>query len=82
MRRLIARLIAIYQQTISPDHGAWRHNHPYGFCRFYPSCSEYTRQAVLRFGPGRGLWLGLRRLLRCYPWSRGGVDLVPQSLQR
>jgi len=48
-----------------------------GSCRFVPTCSEYTLEAVERHGPWRGGWLGLKRILRCHPWSKGGVDLVP-----
>ena len=46
-------------------------------CRFYPTCSEYAAQAIAAHGPGWGLWLGLRRLLRCHPWHPGGMDPVP-----
>lgn len=45
-------------------------------CRFYPSCSEYTQQAVQKFGVKRGLVKGLTRVLRCNPFFEGGVDLV------
>jgi len=46
-------------------------------CKFLPSCSEYAYIALSRFGLVRGSWLALRRLLRCHPWSNGGVDPVP-----
>jgi putative membrane protein insertion efficiency factor len=45
-------------------------------CRFYPSCSEYAIDAVSRYGPLKGSYLALRRLLRCHPWHRGGYDPV------
>ncbi|HDZ20001.1 MAG TPA: membrane protein insertion efficiency factor YidD [Phycisphaerae bacterium] len=63
---LMARL---YQLTLSPLIG--------GHCRFAPTCSRYFVQAVLRHGALRGGWLGLRRLVRCHPLARGGVDPVP-----
>jgi putative membrane protein insertion efficiency factor len=46
-------------------------------CRFYPSCSQYAEQALLRHGAWRGGWLAVRRVCRCGPWHPGGVDPVP-----
>lgn len=46
-------------------------------CRFTPTCSEYTYQAVKKYATGRGLWLGFKRILRCHPWNKGGFDPVP-----
>lgn len=69
-------LISLYQKTLSLDHGPLKFLHPYGYCRFHPTCSEYSRQAVERFGTIKGVWLGLRRLFRCHPWSKGGFDPV------
>jgi putative membrane protein insertion efficiency factor len=48
-------------------------------CRFYPSCSAYTEQALQEHGALRGGWLAARRLCRCGPWHPGGVDPVPPS---
>jgi putative membrane protein insertion efficiency factor len=77
MRRLLLGAIALYQQTLSPDHGLLRGRFPHGFCRFYPSCSEYMRLSILRHGLFRGLWLGMGRVLRCNPFRVPGVDKVP-----
>ena len=48
-------------------------------CKFYPSCSHYAAQAVRILGARRGSWLALRRVSRCHPFTRGGVDLVPDA---
>ncbi|MGE9808344.1 MULTISPECIES: membrane protein insertion efficiency factor YidD [unclassified Janibacter] len=48
-------------------------------CRYYPSCSAYAVTALERFGPIKGTWLAVRRLLRCHPWAPGGVDHVPMA---
>lgn len=47
-------------------------------CRFYPTCSCYAHEAIEKFGPVRGLWLSLKRLVRCHPFAEGGVDPVPE----
>jgi hypothetical protein len=47
-------------------------------CRFYPTCSEYMRQAIQLHGPAHGVWLGLKRLGRCHPFHEGGFDPVPR----
>jgi len=48
-------------------------------CLYRPTCSEYAYVALHRFGPWRGSWLALRRFLRCHPFARGGLDLVPEK---
>ena len=62
-------LIRAYQLAISPMLG--------NRCRFYPSCSEYSMEALRHHGLFRGLWLTVRRLGRCHPWHPGGFDPVP-----
>ncbi|MHB8693703.1 MAG: membrane protein insertion efficiency factor YidD [Solirubrobacteraceae bacterium] len=68
VRKVLVAPIRAYQRLISPLFGSR--------CRYYPSCSEYAVQAIERFGILRGLVLAGWRLLRCNPWSAGGVDPV------
>ena len=75
MRKVALFLIKIYQCTLSPDHGPFKRFFPRGVCKFYPTCSEYGHKAIEKQGVIGG---GLRtawRILRCNPWSSGGVDL-------
>jgi putative membrane protein insertion efficiency factor len=67
-------LIRLYQKTFSPDHGFFKKFFPYGYCRFYPTCSEYTYQAIDKYGIFKGSALGFWRVLRCNPWNPGGED--------
>ena len=69
MKQILLGLIKIYQKTVS------RALPP--TCRFTPSCSEYTYQAIAKYGALRGGWMGLRRISRCHPWNPGGYDPVP-----
>ncbi|MPZ42127.1 MAG: membrane protein insertion efficiency factor YidD [Betaproteobacteria bacterium] len=69
MSRLIVALIQAYRYALSPLFGP--------SCRFHPSCSEYALEAVSRHGSLRGVWLALKRVLRCNPWHCGGHDPVP-----
>ncbi|MBM4462720.1 MAG: membrane protein insertion efficiency factor YidD [Chloroflexi bacterium] len=69
MKGLALRLIRLYQSTWS------KHAPP--ACRFAPSCSQYTYEAIEKYGVLKGCWLGTRRILRCHPFSAGGFDPVP-----
>lgn len=82
MRRVLVVLIQLYQRTLSFDHGWFRHLYPGGFCRFYPSCSEYGRQCIENHGVLKGGWLTGRRILRCNPMNPGGIDEPPAKRRR
>ena len=69
MTRIALGVIRVYQATLSHLFG--------GQCRYYPSCSQYTYEAVGRYGWLRGGLMGLRRVGRCHPFARGGYDPVP-----
>ena len=68
-QRLFTGAIRLYQITLSQVMPP--------SCRFYPSCSEYTLQAIAKYGVLKGGWLGARRILRCHPFHPGGYDPVP-----
>lgn len=76
MKYLIMVLIKIYQKTLSFDHGPLKYLYPHGFCRFSPTCSQYTYEAVKKYGSVKGSWLGAKRIIRCNPWNEGGYDPV------
>jgi putative membrane protein insertion efficiency factor len=78
VKKAVLKLIRIYQQTLSPDTGWFSYKYPYGFCRFYPHCSEYGYLAIEKYGIFKGFLLLLRRLSRCQPFNRGGTDLLPE----
>jgi len=69
MQKFLLFLIRAYQLTLSPYFGQ--------HCRFTPSCSNYTKEAIERHGPWRGSWLGIKRIARCHPFCDGGEDPVP-----
>lgn len=69
MKVIILILIRLYQLTLTPFLGKC--------CRFYPTCSTYGAEAIRKYGAWKGGILALKRLSKCHPWHRGGVDLVP-----
>jgi len=74
MQRLLIALLRGYKNWVSP----WLPS----ACRFYPTCSDYAREAVEKHGAARGCWLALRRLARCHPFHPGGIDPVPESRRK
>ncbi len=69
--KLFIILIRIYQYTLAAVLG--------GQCRFHPSCSEYSIEAIRIHGAWRGTRLALKRIFKCHPWHPGGVDRVPEA---
>ena len=68
MKYLVIDLIGLYKTLLSPFFPP--------ACRFEPTCSEYTREAVEKHGALRGTWMGVKRILRCQPFCKGGYDPV------
>lgn len=77
---IVVKIIEIYQHTISPDHSKFVSPFfPDGYCRFVPSCSQYTKKSVEKFGNIKGLWLGIKRIIKCNPYASFGNDPVPEK---
>ena len=74
-----AGLLAIraYQKTLSFDHSFWAKPEKFRICIHYPSCSQYSYEAIERYGLFKGSLMGTARILRCNAWSKGGYDPVP-----
>jgi putative membrane protein insertion efficiency factor len=70
LKYLMIKLVRGYQLLISPFLG--------NNCRYTPTCSAYTLEAMEKWGPWRGLWMGIRRIGRCHPFHAGGYDPVPE----
>ena len=73
LRRLFILPVIIYQYSISPLLPS--------ACRFTPTCSQYTKEAILTHGIFKGTWLGMKRIARCHPWGGQGYDPVPPKEQ-
>jgi len=69
MKRVVILAIRVYQITLSPFLPT--------SCRYFPTCSHYSQEAVQQYGTIKGVWLGLKRLARCHPWGGKGFDSVP-----
>lgn len=69
MKRFALGMVRFYQVAISPSR--------LSACRFIPSCSQYTLDAIEKYGAAKGVWLGAKRLARCHPLHAGGYDPVP-----
>ena len=67
-------LVKLYQNFISPLTPA--------SCRFTPTCSQYTLEALQKYGPAKGTWLGIKRISKCHPWGSSGYDPVPEKVQK
>lgn len=70
MKKIFILLIRFYQKFISPLFPAK--------CRYYPTCSQYTLEAIQEYGAIKGTYLGIKRILRCHPFHEGGYDPVPK----
>ena len=68
MKNFLLFLINVYQKfsRLTPSR-----------CRFYPTCSQYTKEAIIKYGVLKGVYLGLKRIVRCHPLNEGGYDPVP-----
>ncbi|MHB8054548.1 MAG: membrane protein insertion efficiency factor YidD [Candidatus Aminicenantales bacterium] len=69
MKFFVLAVLRLYKKTVSPLLGT--------HCRYYPTCADYTFQAIEKYGVARGIFLGLKRLLRCHPFHAGGLDPLP-----
>ncbi|MBO0999964.1 membrane protein insertion efficiency factor YidD [Bacillus sp. SD075] len=74
LKKILMGFIRFYQVAISPLKPPT--------CRFYPTCSHYGLEAINRFGPIKGSWLALIRILKCHPFHPGGIDLVPEKKEK
>ena len=68
LKKILLLLIKCYQKisALTPPR-----------CRFYPTCSEYTKQAIIKYGIIKGGWLGIKRICKCHPFNEGGYDPLP-----
>ncbi|AOH56808.1 membrane protein insertion efficiency factor YidD [Peribacillus muralis] len=74
LKKILMGIIRFYQIAISPLKPPT--------CRFYPTCSHYGLEAINRFGPIKGSWLAIVRILKCHPFHPGGIDPVPEKKKK
>lgn len=79
MKHFLIFLIKLYQKTLSRDTGLLSYIYSERTCRFHPTCSQYTLEAIERFGSLKGSYLGFKRVVRCHPWNEGGIDEIPEK---
>lgn len=78
-RKLSSFIIKIYQKLLSTDHAFWARPKVFRICTYHPSCSEFTRLAILKYGVILGSIMGLKRIIDCNPFSHGGLDPIPDK---
>jgi len=71
MKKVLLFFIRVYKKNVSPLFEYWGIH-----CKYYPTCSEYTKQAIEKYGVLKGLFLGIKRFCKCNPFSKGGYDPV------
>ncbi len=70
MKKILLKIIDIYQSLPLASHSK---------CKYYPTCSNYAKEAIITYGSFKGCWLSFKRILKCNPFSKGGIDLVPKK---
>lgn len=75
MKDVLVTTINLYQKTLSPDHGLFKYRYPYGFCRHYPSCSEYSKLVIQSNGAIKGVALSVKRIAKCNPFVSPSIDM-------
>ncbi|ATU05730.1 membrane protein insertion efficiency factor YidD [Candidatus Gracilibacteria bacterium HOT-871] len=81
-QKAIIKTIKLYQKYLSPDHSFWAKHRGHGYCKYYPTCSQYMIEAVEKKGAFLGSLKGIWRILRCMPWSKGGYDPVEKKKEK
>lgn len=76
MNYLLIKFIQLYQKTLSPDHSWVKAKYPYGFCRFYPTCSEYAITALQKHGTIKGTGFAIKRIIKCNPFVQPQIDKI------